>query len=57
MTKSNNKKRNAYLPKYYLDRLQDRAHHATLLRGESFIYHFLGFVQTSRTAIVIETSS
>ena len=39
-----------------LDRLQGRANHATLLRSESFFYHFLGFAQTFRTAIFLETS-
>ena len=37
-------------------RLQDRADHVTLLRSESFICHFLDFVQTFRTAIFLITS-
>ena len=34
-------------------RLQERAHHATLLGSKSFIYNFLGFVQIFRIAIFL----
>ena len=36
--------------------MQGRAHHATLIRGETLIYHFLGFVQAFKTAIFLQTS-
>ena len=36
-------------------RLQDRrVYHETLLRSQSFIYRFLGFVQTFEAAIFLE---
>ena len=39
--------KNVYLLKLksYLGRLEGRAHHATLLRSESFVYYFLGFAK------------
>ena len=40
----------------YFGRLQDRAHHVTFLKIESFTYHILDFVQTFRTAIFLKTS-
>ena len=40
----------------YLGSLQSRAYHITLPRSESFIYSFLGFVQTCWTANFLETS-
>ena len=43
---------NLNLPK---TRLQDRrVYHLTLLRSQSFIYRFLGFVQTFEAAIFLE---
>ena len=53
--KSPLKKRKKCLPNKTLGRVQGRAFHATLRRSESFIYNFLGFVQTFRTAIFLET--
>ena len=50
------KKRKIYLPVKTLGRLQGRTHQATRLRTESFIYNFLGFIQTFGTAILLETS-
>ena len=49
------KKRKKCLPIKTLGRLQDRAHHATLLKSESFIYNFFGFAQTFGTAIFLKT--
>ena len=50
------KKLKKCLPIKTLGKLQGRPHHATLLRSESFVYNFLGFLQTFRLAILLETS-
>ena len=51
-------RKNVYLlkPKSSLGSLQGTPHYTILLRSESLIYYFLGFVWTFRTAIFLFTS-
>ena len=53
--KFSSKKRKKCLLMKTLGVMQGRAHHTTLLKSESFIYNFLGSIQTFRTAIFLET--
>ena len=50
------KKGKKCLPIKTLGGPQGRAHHTTLLRSESFIYNFIGFVEAFRTATFLEKS-
>ena len=54
LNSSESKEKNLYLLiKSYLGRQQERAHHATLLKKESFIYHIPDFAQKLRAAIFL----